>query len=88
MSGKKSKAKRRAMRELPESIRKANCALAATNRTLAADLSGIPLTRVTQFALGWMRAAFDQSRVIATLTKSGVAAAASPNRRPFAEIAA
>lgn len=87
MSGKKSKAKRRAVREQPESIRNANYALAATTRALAADLSGIPLTRVTQFVLGWMRAAFDQSRVIATLTKSGLASSASPNRRSFAEIA-
>lgn len=87
MSGRKSKTKRRAMREEPESIRNANYALAATKRALAADLSGIPLTRVTQFGLGWMRAAFDQSRVIATLTKAGLAASASPNRRSFAEIA-
>lgn len=87
MSGKTSKAKRRAVREQPESTRNANYALAATKRALAADLSGIPLTRVTQFVLGWLRAAFDQSRVIATLTKSGLAASASPNRRSFAEIA-
>lgn len=87
MSGRKSKAKRRAVREQPESIRNANYALAATKRALAADLSGIPLTRVTQFILGWTRAAFDQSRVITTLTKSGLAASASPNRRSFAEIA-
>lgn len=87
MSGRKSKAKRRAVREQPETIRNANYALAATKRALAADLSGIPLTRVTQFVLGWMRAAFDQSRVITTLTKDGLAASASPNRRSFAEIA-
>lgn len=87
MSGRKSKAKRRAVREQPESIRNASYALAATKRALAADLGAIPLTRVTQFVLGWMRAAFDQSRVIATLTKGGLAASASPNRRSFAEIA-
>jgi len=87
MSGKKAKAKRRAVREQPEVIRNANYALAATKRALDADLGGIPVTRVTQFVIGWMRAAFDQSRVIATLTKRGLAAAASPNRRSFAEIA-
>lgn len=87
MSARKAKAKRRELREQPESIRNANFALAATKRALAADLSGIPLTRVTQFVLGWMRAAFDQSRVIATLTKGGLTASASPNRRSFAEIA-
>ncbi|MDL5488168.1 hypothetical protein [Microbacterium wangruii] len=87
MSGSKARAKRRADREQPDSVRNADYALAATGRTLAADLSAIPLTRVTQFVLGWMRAAFDQSRVIATLTKCGLAASASPNRRSFAEIA-
>lgn len=87
MSGRKSKAKRRTAREQPESIRNANYALAATKRALAADLSRIPLTRVTQFVLGWMRAAFDQSRVITTLTKSDLSASAAPNRRSFAEIA-
>lgn len=61
--------------------------MAAARRVLAADISEVPLTRVTQFALGWMRAAFDQSQVIATLTQSGLARAASPNRRTFAEIA-
>lgn len=87
MSGKREKAKRRAVRELPEVVKNADFALAAARRVLAADISHIRLTRVTQFVLGWMRAAFDQSRVIATLTKGGLAAAASPNRRSFAEIA-
>ena len=44
------------------------------------------MTLVTQFVIGWMRAAFDQSRTIATLTKVGLAQSASPIRRSFAEI--
>ncbi|KQM36821.1 hypothetical protein [Microbacterium sp. Leaf203] len=67
--------------------RNANYALAATRRALEADLEPIPVTRVTQFVIGWMRAAFSQSQVIATLTKRGMAPAAAPNRRSFAEIA-
>ena len=86
MSGKKARATRRAVCDQPDVIRNANFALSATKRALDADLSGIPITRVTQFVIGWMQAAFDQSRVIATLTERGLAAAASPNRRSFAEI--
>ena len=67
--------------------RNANYALAATKRVLEADLTPIPITRVTQFVIGWMRAAFCQSQVIATLAKRGMAPAAAPNRRSFAEIA-
>ena len=54
---------------------------------LALDLSDIPLARDVQFIVGWMRAAYDQSRVIARLTADGLAHAAAPNRRAFAEIA-
>ncbi|ANG85489.1 hypothetical protein [Microbacterium aurantiacum] len=61
--------------------------MAATHRALEADLGGIPITRVTQFVIGWMRAAFHQSVAIATLTKRGLATTAAPNRRSFAEIA-
>jgi hypothetical protein len=54
---------------------------------LALDLSHIPLTRTIQFYIGWMRAAFDQSRVIATLAAGDLDQAAAPNRRAFSEIA-
>lgn len=54
---------------------------------LALDLSDIPLSRENQFIVGWMRAAYDQSRVIARLTADGLAHAAAPNRRAFSEIA-
>lgn len=67
--------------------RNANYALAATKRVLTTDLATISTTRVTQFVIGWMRAAFSQSQVIATLSKRGMAPAAAPNRRSFAELA-
>jgi hypothetical protein len=53
---------------------------------LALELPDVPLTRANQFFVGWMRAAYDQSRVIATLTRAGLHHAAAPNRRAFAEI--
>lgn len=54
---------------------------------LALELPDVPLTRANQFVVGWMRAAYDQSRVIAKLTSEGLQHAAAPNRRAFAEIA-
>lgn len=87
MTRKKTKGRKQASHEQSEMARNANYALAATKRTLDADLGGIPITRVTQFVIGWMRAAFSQSQVIATLTKRGMASAAAPNRRSFAEVA-
>jgi hypothetical protein len=53
---------------------------------LAADLSRVPLTRTTQFIVGWLRSVFEQSRAIACLTSAGLAHAAAPNRRSFAEV--
>jgi hypothetical protein len=61
--------------------------ITTAERMLALDLSNIPLARDSQFIVGWMRAAFDQSRVIAKLTADGLAHAAAPNRRAFSEIA-
>lgn len=52
---------------------------------LAADVSRIPLTRTTQFIVGWLRSIFEQSRAIASLTAAGLAHSAAPNRRSFAE---
>lgn len=86
MSGKRARAQRRFQRERPEIERNSDYALAAAKRVLGANLGEIPSGRVTQFVLGWMRAAFDQSRVIVTLTRAGLAPAAAPNRRSFAEI--
>lgn len=74
------------MRERPEIERNSEYAIAAAFRVLNADFSAVSSTRVTQFVLGWMRAAFDQSRAIVTLTRAGLGPAAAPNRRSFVEI--
>ncbi|QNO38664.1 hypothetical protein H4J02_06645 [Protaetiibacter sp. SSC-01] len=55
-------------------------------RVLAVDLSMVPATRTVQFVVGWTRAAFEESRAIAVLTREGLAHAAAPNRRSFAEL--
>lgn len=86
MGSKKAKRRRRITGKRSEADRNADYAIAAARRVLSADLMSIPLTRVTQFVIGWMRAAFDQSLVIATLTKGNLARAASPNRRLFVEV--
>ncbi len=54
---------------------------------LAVDLGEVHLSRVTQVVVGWFRAAFQQSLVIADLTERGLASSAAPNRRLFAEVA-
>ncbi len=61
--------------------------VATADRMLALDLSYIPAAYDSQFIIGWMRAAYEQSKVIATLTAQGLAHAAAPNRRAFVEIA-
>lgn len=65
----------------------ARIALASAERVLALDLTRVPCARLTQVIVGWMRAAFEQSRVIATLALTGLSHAAAPNRRTFTEIA-
>lgn len=65
----------------------ADYARRSAEAVLAVNLSDVELTRVSQFAIGWMRAAFEQSRVIADLTAAGKAHLATPNRRMFWEIA-
>ncbi|WP_455834248.1 hypothetical protein [Pseudarthrobacter siccitolerans] len=54
---------------------------------LAVNLDDVPLTRVTQFIVGWCRAAFAQSQVVGQLAISGSSSASAPNRRLFAELA-
>lgn len=61
--------------------------IATADRMLALDLSFIPASYDSQFIIGWMRAAYEQSKVIATLTAQGLVHAAAPNRRAFVEIA-
>lgn len=86
MSGKRAKAKRQAHRERPAHIVNAEYVLRSANAVLAVDLSEVPASHVNQFAIGWMRAAFEQSRIIANLTSSGMGHAAAPNRRAFWEL--
>lgn len=64
----------------------ANYTLRAANAVLAVDLAEVPVTRVSQFIVGWLRAAFEQSRIIAMLTASGLGHAAAPNRRAYWEL--
>ncbi|WP_404286048.1 hypothetical protein [Glutamicibacter arilaitensis] len=87
MSGRRSKKDRRAQHARPKYLINADFALRSADAVLAVDLSEVPLSRVNQFAVGWMRAAFEQSRVIAILTKGGMGHATAPNRRAFWELA-
>lgn len=87
VSEKKAKQSRRALRERPIPIVNADYARRSADAVLSVDLSEVPLTRVTQFIVGWFRSAFDQSRVIADLVSRGMASSGGPNRRLFAELA-
>ncbi|WP_217584203.1 hypothetical protein [Microbacterium sp. GbtcB4] len=87
MSGSKAKARRQAARSRPLYIVNGGYAARSAKAMLALDLREVALTRVTQFIVGWFRAAFDQSLLIADLTMQGRASAAAPNRRLFAELA-
>lgn len=86
MSGRRAKAERRAAAQSPVQEQAARI-IATADRMLALDLSYIPAAYDSQFIIGWMRAAYEQSKVIATLTSQGLAHAAAPNRRAFVEIA-
>jgi hypothetical protein len=86
MSGSRERKQRQSKRELPQHLASADYTLRAANAVLALDLGSVPVTRVSQFAVGWLRAAFEQSRVIATLTASEMGHAAAPNRRAFWEL--
>jgi len=84
MSGRTAKAQRQAERAASEDV--TAIVIATAERVLAFDFAGVPVTRVTQFVVGWIRAAFEQSRIIAVLKRTGLAHAGAPNRRSFAEI--
>lgn len=86
MSGSRSKKQRQAQLMHPAYLVNADFALRSADAVLSVDLSEVPLSRVNQFAVGWMRAASEQSRVIAKLTKLGMAHATTPNRRAFWEL--
>lgn len=86
MSGKKAKEARRALGDRPSRLVNADAIRRTADAVLAVEMGDVPATRIRQFAYGWCRAAFAQSRVIADLTSMGMASAASPNRRLFAEL--
>lgn len=86
MSGSRAKKERQSKRERPDYLASADYTLRAANAVLALDLGEVPVSRVSQFAVGWLRAAFEQSRIIAMLTASGLGHAAAPNRREFWEL--
>lgn len=86
MSGSNAKKNRRTKSERPAHQINAEYVLRSADAVLAVDLSATPLSHVNQFAIGWMRAAFEQSRVIGQLTASGLGYAAAPNRRAFWEL--
>ncbi|WP_406636934.1 hypothetical protein [Pseudarthrobacter quantipunctorum] len=86
MSGSRSKKERQSKRERPDYLQSADYTLRAARAVLAVDLGEVPVSRVSQFAVGWLRAAFEQSRIIAILTASGLGHAAAPNRRAFWEL--
>jgi hypothetical protein len=87
MSGSRSKKARRQYRQRPKNLVNADYAMRSAQAVLAVDLREVHLTRTNQFVVGWMRAAFEQSIVIARLTTAGVGHAAAPNRRAFWELA-
>ena len=86
MSGSRAKKERQFKPEGPGYLTSADYTLRAANAVLAVDLDEVPVSRVSQFAVGWLRAAFEQSRIIAMLTASGLGHAAAPNRRAFWEL--
>lgn len=87
MSGRRARSERRENRERSLHVVNADYATQSADAVLDVDLSGVPLKRVNQFAIGWMRAAFEQSRVIAKLTAAEMGHLAAPNRRVFWELA-
>jgi hypothetical protein len=87
MSGSRAKDDRRRARQRPLYLINADYVRRSADAVLAVDLSEVPPSHVNQFAVGWMRAAFEQSRIIGNLTNSGHGHAAAPNRRMFWELA-
>lgn len=86
MSGDGASGERQADDEVSAGQTSAGYTLRAAEAVLAVDLANVPVTRVSQFVVGWLRAAFEQSRIIAMLTASGLGHAAAPNRRAFWEL--
>lgn len=75
------------MRERPARVLNAEFAIASAQRVLALNFSDVPVSRTTQFVIGWLRNVFEQSRTIAVLSQAGLSHTAAPSRRAFVETA-
>lgn len=88
MSGKKSKTKRQPPRSTSPHLVNAAIVQRTARAVLAVDMSDVVLHDfVPQVAIGLCRAAAAQSLVLATLTRTGQASSAAPNRRLVLESA-
>lgn|GEM_PF-1882368 len=87
MSGRRAKATQRVNGAISLQQINAKFAERTAIAVLGVKLEEVPLTRVNQFAVGWMRAALEQSKLIANLTLRGQGHVAAPNRRIFWELA-
>lgn len=87
MSGSRAKRERQAQRALPPRLLNADAVDRSADAVLGVDLSDHRFrNRVAQVAVGLCRAAFAQSKVIATLARTDMLSAAAPNRRLVLEI--
>lgn len=88
MSGSRAKQERQAARAVPLRVLNAESVLRSAEAVLRTDLDDHEMrSRVAQVAVGLCRAAFAQSKVVATLAKADLLPAASPNSRLVLEVA-
>lgn len=88
MSRSRAKRERQAQRERPAYLVNSDRIYRSAEVVLAVDMSDLVLrNRIPQVVVGLCRAAFAQSKVVATLTAAGLAPSAAPNRRLFLEAA-
>lgn len=88
MSGRRSKKQRQAQRNRPAHIVNAETIARSADAVLGVNLSDLPfMNRTAQVVMGLCRAAFAQSKAIATLAEAGLLSATAPNRRLVAEVA-
>jgi hypothetical protein len=81
MSGRRARLERKALENSGRELG----IIATAERMIAVDFSDVAATHTRQVLVGWMRHAFEQSRVIAQLNLAGLGHAAAPNRRSFFE---
>lgn len=86
MSAKRDKQARQARRNRPKRDVNAAQLSEIARRVMAYEFVGLPESRVSQIAVGWMRAAFAEIGAIVHLSTNGLDFAAAPNRRSYAEI--